>query len=219
MRGHAMDGLRAVLCALLLAGCSQNYSEKRGEEALRERGLQVPEAGMDEMAPAPSPRAEAGERHSLGGITAVVPEGWKRMAPASSMRVAEYHLEYGGKGGNAVVAVFYFGQNQGGSVEANIERWYGQFLQPDGSATTDRARRWERQVGGMKVTLVDIGGTFSGGMGPMGASVEAKPGHRMLGAILESAIGPFFFKLTGPEETVERWEGSFEQFIGSIEAE
>lgn len=214
-----MNGLRAVFCAFLLAGCSQNYSEKRGEEALLERGLQVPEAAKGETAPAPSPGGESAERHSLGGITAVAPEGWKRMAPASSMRAAEYHLEDGGNGGNAVVAVFYFGRNQGGSVEANIERWYGQFLQPDGSATTDRARRWERQVGGMKVTLVDISGTFSGGMGPMGASAEAKPGHRMLGAILESAIGPFFFKLTGPEEIVERWEGSFEQFIGSIEAE
>ena len=214
-----MKGLRAVLTVLLLAGCSQNYSEKQGEEALRERGLQLPEAGMGETVPSPSLQEAPGERHGLGGITAVAPEGWKRVAPSSSMRVAEYHLEGGEEGENPVVAVFYFGPNQGGSVEANIERWYGQFVQPDGSSTTDRARRWERRAGGMKVTLVDISGTFSGGMGPMGASVEPEPGHRMLGAILESAIGPFFFKLTGPEEVVERWEASFEQFIDSIEAE
>ena len=69
------------------------------------------------------------------------------------------------------------------------------------------------------MTLVDISGTFSGGMGPMGVSTEAKPGHRMLGAIAESAVGPFFFKLTGPEMDVAKWEASFEQFIGSIRQE
>ncbi len=219
MRDHAKYELSLVLTVLLLVGCSQNYSEKRGEEALREKGLPVAAGGTYGKAPAPASLAASGERQSLGGISAVAPEGWSRRAPASSMRVAEYHLGAGGRDGALVVAVFYFGPNQGGSVEANIERWYGQFVQTDGSASSDRARRWERHVGEMKVTLVDISGTFSGGMGPITASTEAKPGHRMLGAIAESAVGPFFFKLTGPEEVVARWEASFEQFIGSIRQE
>ena len=211
-----MCDLRVVVTVLLLLGCSQNYSEKRGDEALRAKGLQVPAGRIEEKTPAPASLAGSGERHSLGGISAVAPPGWQRRAPASTMRVAEYHLGDGGEDGAAVVAVFYFGPGQGGSVEANIERWYGQFAQPDGGASRDRARRWERRVGDMKVTLVDVSGTFSGGMGPMGGFDEARPGHRMLGAIAESVVGPFFFKLTGPEEIVARWEASFEQFIGSI---
>ena len=219
MRHSAKYALSLVLTVLLLFGCSQNYSEKRGEEALREKGLPVTAGGTYAKAPLPSSLAAAGERQSLGGISAVAPEGWSRRAPASSMRVAEYHLGDSGADGALIVAVFYFGPNQGGSVEANIARWYGQFVQTDGGAGSDRARRWERQVGEMKVTLVDISGTFSGGMGPMGVSTEAKPGHRMLGAIAESAVGPFFFKLTGPEMDVAKWEASFEQFIGSIRQE
>jgi len=164
----------------------------------------------------PLPPAEG--RQSLGGISAEIPEGWQQVPPSSSMRKAEYLLP-GEGAGDGSLAVFYFGPNQGGGVDANIERWYGQFTQPDGGSTKDRARRWNKEVRGMTVTLIDIQGTFNpGGMG-MGAAPEPMDGYRMLGAVVESPVGAFFFKLTGPQATLEHWNEAFEQYIDSMQPE
>lgn len=103
-------------------------------------------------------------------------------------------------------------------MQANIDRWIGQFGQPDGSDSRAKARLWSEEAGGMKVSLVDVSGTYS--VGPMaGGSGEPLEGYRMMGAIVEAARGPFFFKLTGPEETVARWEDSFASYIDGARPE
>src|SRR5574341_2055418 len=63
------------------------------------------------------------------------PKDWKPVEATSSMRLAQW--SYGSK---SEIVVFYFGEGQGGSVEANLDRWYGQFEQPDGSSTRERAK-------------------------------------------------------------------------------
>ncbi|MCC7261061.1 MAG: hypothetical protein IT369_00930 [Candidatus Latescibacteria bacterium] len=154
-----------------------------------------------------------GQRQSLGGMSVVMPEGWKSMVPSSSMRTAEYLLP-GEGGADASLVVFYFGPDQGGSVEANIDRWYGQFTQPDGKSTKERSQRSEKTVGNLKVTLVDINGTYTGG-GMGGGSPAAQTGYRMLGAIVVAPRGPYFFKLVGPAAVVARWTSSFDQYVDS----
>ncbi len=64
-----------------------------------------------------------------------VPKDWKTVETSSSMRLAQW--SYGAK---SEVVIFYFGSGQGGSVEANLDRWYGQFQQPDGGSTRERAK-------------------------------------------------------------------------------
>jgi hypothetical protein len=241
-----MAGKAWLWGALLLLGCSQNYSDKKHEEAIREKGLQAqPPAPASQLPPGHPPvgqapaqgsegtamppdhppvgtgagtgaatQVQAGQRHGLGGLSAVMPQGWRSTAPTSSMRLAEYLLP-GEGGGDASLVVFYFGPDQGGSVEANIERWYGQFAQADGRPTKERSRRWEKPVGGMQATLVDIEGTYTGG-GMGGGSPAAQPGYRMLGAIVAAPRGPFFFKLVGPAAAVARWKGSFEEYLDSV---
>ena len=223
---------KAWICGvLLLIGCSQNYSDKKKDGALREQGLQAqssqaapspqlpaghPPLGAPGTAAAPGGAAldlKAGDRQSLGGLSAVLPTGWKPTAPSSSMRTAEYQLP-GEGAGDASLVVFYFGADQGGSLEANIDRWYGQFTQPDGKSTQEHARRWKKTVGKVEVTMVDISGTYTGG-GMGGGSNAPQTGYRMLGAILVSPRGPFFFKLVGPSTTVDHWNKSFEQYLDS----
>jgi len=230
--------------ALLLLGCSQNFSDKKHEEAVRDKGFQSQAAPatqlpsghppLDQSGAAPGPAGalppghppvgagagggpatdlRAGQRQSLGGLSVVMPEGWRSTVPSSQMRTAEYLLP-GEGGADASLVVFYFGPDQGGSVEANIERWYGQFTQPEGGSTKERSRRTERTVGGLKVTMVDIPGTYTGG-GMGGGSPAALAGYRMLGAIVVAPRGPFFFKLVGPSASVERWGASFDQYLDS----
>jgi hypothetical protein len=215
-----MSGRKALwLVPLLLGACSQNYSEKKVDEALAEKGLtSVTRSASSAQLPAGHPPLQGEQgRHALGGISAVVPDGWQQIPPSSSMRKAEYRLSGEAVGEeDAILAVFYFGRDRGGGLEANIERWYGQFTQPDGGSTRERARRWEKEVNGMPVTLVDVRGTFnSGGMGARGAAQSLEE-YRMLGAVVESHVGSFFFKLTGPERTVAEWARSFEQYVDSF---
>ena len=206
------------LIPLLLVGCSQNYSDKKVDQALAEKKLTPAPRAPQQQLPAGHPQVGEGGRHSLKGVSAILPEGWQQSPPSSSMRVAEYLLPGEAyKAADAGLAVFYFGRNQGGGLEANIERWYGQFSQPDGGSTKERSSRSEREVNGMPVTLVDIKGTFNSG--GMGGGQGAQEGYRMLGAIVQSPAGSFFFKLTGPEATVEGWAASFYQYLDSIQPE
>ncbi len=114
------------------------------------------------------------------------------------------------------MVVYYF-QGGGGGVQANIDRWIGQFTKPDGSPANDAAKVSKRDVHGIPVTIVDVSGTYGGGMGPMGQSEPSKTNYRMLGAVAEASNGPWFFKLTGPAKTVAKWETSFQAFVDTIQ--
>lgn len=162
---------------------------------------------------------DVGQVQDLGAITVRAPKQWTVQTPTSPMRKAQYLLPKAKTDvEDATLVVFYFGQGEGGSVELNLERWYGQFQQPDGSSSKEKAMVSRRTASGMPVTMADVSGTYApSGMGPMMPAPEPKPGYRMLAAIVESPQGPYFFKLTGPERTVEEWHRSFERFIDRIE--
>jgi hypothetical protein len=153
------------------------------------------------------------------GLRWTAPEGWRAVNPSSSMRVAEWALPKAeGDAEDATLVVFHF-PGTGGSVQANLDRWYSQFEQPDGRPSSEVARVSTRTVDGMRVTITDVSGTFAGG-GMMGGPPSApKPNHRMVAAIAETDGGPWFFKLTGPGATVERWRASFDQFVVSLHAD
>jgi hypothetical protein len=143
------------------------------------------------------------------------PPGWVPRTPSSTMRQAEYTLpKTEGDPEDAELVVYYFG-GQGGSVQANVDRWIGQFKKPDGSPVTDSAKITRKQSHGIPLTIVDCSGTYSGG-GPMMGSAAPKPNFRMLAAVAEASSGPWFFKLTGPARTVAKWEASFSSFLETI---
>ena len=132
------------------------------------------------------------------------------------MRKGQYRLPRAeGDAEDAEMAVFHF-PGQGGSIQANVDRWISQFSRPDGSPASGTAQVVERQVSGLAVTIVDVSGTYNASMGPMIAAASSRPDYRMLAAIVDTEMGPWFFKLTGPRRTVALWEGSFEQFVNSL---
>jgi len=156
-----------------------------------------------------------GESQDLGGIRIVVPHDWVVETPSSQMRKAQFRLP--GKGpDDAQLVVFNFGPGQAGSVEANLQRWYGQITQPDGSPSGNAAQTSEKMVDGMEVTLMDVSGTYRESMGPMMQGGAAKTEWRMAAAIVESPQGAFYFKLVGPEATVARWKPEFKRFIDAV---
>jgi len=143
---------------------------------------------------APEPAVSAGPAtSSAAGLRFEAPTTWISEAPSSSMRLAQYRLPgLEGDPEDAELAVFYFG-GQGGSVQANVDRWIGQFSNPDGSPVTD-PRVSQRDANGVPLTIVDVRGTYHQSQGPMMAQTTAKENYRMLAAVAEGPAGPTFFQ-------------------------
>ncbi len=68
---------------------------------------------------------------------------------------------------------------QGGSVQANIERWINQIKQPDGSSSQDKAKTETATVNGLKVTTVDVTGTYTAEMTPGGGDRHNDEKYRL----------------------------------------
>jgi hypothetical protein len=133
------------------------------------------------------------------------------------MRAATYSITPApGDRGVAECVVNYFGPGQGGSIEANVERWKGQVLGADGKPAA--AKVTTRNVRGIRITVVDSSGSYTGMGGPMAAGKPVS-GYRLLGAIAEGPGGNVFFKLTGPDKTIAAEQSRFEQLLSSLQRE
>lgn len=153
-----------------------------------------------------------------GDVSYKVPEGWIVEKPTSEMRLAQYKLPKAeGDADDALLVVFYFGPGQGGTTEANIDRWVNQVKQPDGSPSKDKAKTETLSVNGLQVTTVDIKGTYSGGMSQDSAPKDSNSIYRLRGAVIETPRGSYFVKLTGPEKTVSHWDQAFNDYINSFQ--
>jgi hypothetical protein len=167
---------------------------------------------------APNNAPQAAASVSQGDLRLKPPEGWVSERPSSNMRVSQYRLPAAdGDTEAASLVVYYFGAGQGGSVDANLERWIGQMQPPDGRPSKDKAKTETTTVNGMKVTLLDVAGTYAGGDMGGGGAGQSKPNFRMRAGVIETPKGAYFIKLVGPEKTVARWDQAFQEFVRSAE--
>jgi len=151
-----------------------------------------------------------------GSLSLEAPAGWQRVQPKSGIVETEFSIppsQDGEPAGRMTV------MGAGGSVQANIDRWCGQFAQPDGSATKDKAATKKLEIAGCTVTLVDVSGTYKDKpMGPFagGAGVD-RPNYRMLAAIVEVPDrGNHFLKFYGPAATVAAHADGFRKMVEGI---
>lgn len=160
----------------------------------------------------PAPRARRVERSEperlAGGLTWTAEPPFVYRRPENDLRSVEYAVRgYP----DATLGVFHFGAEEGGggSVDDNVERWVGQFEEP-------HDRRVEpREVGDLRMTIVDVSGTFVGRMG-MGGPAAPREDWRLLGAIVQGPRGLVFFKLIGPDDAIAAAEDAFEALVESI---
>jgi hypothetical protein len=128
------------------------------------------------------------------------------------MRAATYAVpRAAGDSEDGECAVFYFGSGEGGSIDANVKRWIGQF-EGGGPPKTGK-----RTINGLQVTAIDLAGTYLASAGPMAPVKEKKSGYRLLGAIVEAPEGNVFFKFTGPAKTVGAAQPQFDKLLNSIQ--
>lgn len=165
------------------------------------------------------PVARAAEAFTIAGgsFSLAAPEGWKRVQPKSG--IVETEFEIPSEGDLAAGRMTVMGA--GGTVQANVDRWIGQFAQPDGSPTKDKTSTKELKLAGCAVTMVDIPGTYKdmpGGPFAGGKTVE-RPDYRMLAAIIETPEGGnYFLKFYGPAATVAKYADGFKAMIEGLVA-
>lgn len=148
----------------------------------------------------------ADETFKAGGLTFEKPASFKSK-PAGGLRAAQ--LEYTADGKTAEAVFFSFGGGAGG-VQANVDRWLGQFEEPKDKL---KSKVEKKKVGSKEITYVEAEGTYKSGM--PGGPTTPKPGTKLLGAILEGPEGNVFARMTGPIATVKAADADFRKMIES----
>ncbi len=139
-------------------------------------------------------------------LTWTVPAAWKTASNPSTMRLATYRIPRAeGDTADPELSVV----RAGGGVEANIDRWLGQFDE------AGKDTRTVKTIHGMPITIVEVHGTFLGG-GMMGSAASPHPGWALLAAIVETPGSPYFFKMTGPAKSVTAAHPAFDALIAGV---
>jgi hypothetical protein len=219
MRDCAGSILLLMTMVALLTGCSGG-----SDEAPETTAPTMPSGGTERSAgtlPIPGqPGGMPSDHPPTGGAGQVVwsvPQSWTEKPPSSNMRIAQYSVD--GPAGPAECVVFYFGPNQGGDSMANAQRWAGQFSQPDGRSSVELMTMTQVEGSRLSVRVVEVTGTYEGGMTMSQKPFEPKTGYMLLGGIVDGPDAPWFFKFTGPEATVRAQKDAFVEMMKSVRVE
>src|ERR1022692_1375257 len=102
-----------------------------------------------------------GETIDLGGLKSKIPDGWKLQEPSNKLRKYQMAIPMAeGDKDSTELVVFHFAGG-GGETEANIARWKGQFIAPEGK-TIDQVSKIEKYKVGKAADVIclDISGTY-----------------------------------------------------------
>jgi hypothetical protein len=203
--------LALVFSTFMVLGCSEEQPKVSRGSPPAGRSAKPAHAGNDQYALGEDPQEaidDPGGMVRFGSLTLTPSEGWTRKPPQSSFIAAEFVLPRAAgddQDGRLTLSV------AGGSIEANIERWKGQFA---GALKNDKQEQFD--VAGVKVTLVDLSGDFNDQRGPFAPAVQRK-GYRMITAILPVGGQLHFIKVVGPEKTMAAHAEKIQAFIRSAQ--
>lgn len=143
---------------------------------------------------------------NFAGLNAPKPVTWQWNPPSNKMILAEYVVPGRDGADQARIAVI----PAGGTLEANIERWKGQFRNPDGSPVEPRSVT-NLEADGMPVTIVEFAGEYRGMSGFF------TPDQLFLTAIVEAPSGQVFIRFVGPTATVETNREEFMEMVRGLQ--
>jgi len=154
-----------------------------------------------------------------GRFLLTAPDGWLRKKPANNIIEHEFQVpasEGDERPGRMTV------MSAGGTIGANVDRWIGQFSQPDGSSTKDKTKQEKLSVAGQEITLIDISGTYDDRPPAAGGGVK-RENYRLLGAIVATKddkknSGNYYVKFVGPSQTVEDHAEGFKKMLKGLKA-
>ena len=192
-----------LVVGLVVVGCTEQPKPAPEVPVPVAKGFDV------EIVPGASPSLSAKTEPyeaTVGGFKFTVPADWQEQPPKSQFVLGEFSLT--GEGGPARLTL----SSAGGGLEANIERWQGQFSR---GPNDPEPRQSEITFDGQKGTLVELSGTYT----DMLSAGNPGKNWRMLGVAIPLGPTNFFVKLTGPQATVTAQKDAFVKFVESAKAE
>lgn len=151
-------------------------------------------------------------------FTYSITEYWIQEEPTTKIRKAQYKIPGVKRSGDAELAIFVF-PSVSGAVESNLLKWFEQFTQPDGSLSKDKAVTKEIVINNMPVIIASLKGTYIKPQTSVDSEEEVHKKYALLAAIVQTPTDPWFFKITGPEKTVKKWEPEFNKMVESFNFE
>jgi hypothetical protein len=201
--------LVVVMAGLLLGGCDNQPRANRGVPKKVDHTLR-PHA-VDEMYSSKTETFgdDSDGKVRFGGLSMSPPEGWTRKPTQSSFIQAEFVLprtQGDDADGRLTLSV------AGGSIEANIDRWKGQF-----GGGPEKSSREQIDANGIKITCVDFSGEYNDQRGPS-APAAKQSGYRMIVAIIPVNGQLHFVKGVGPQKTMDAHADRIKVFVRSAKA-
>lgn len=198
----------AFAAVIALAAAAPGCKKKQEPTGNAGPSLLPPAAASGARAVAPAATTAPGP-----AIVWTDPPNWKRSPRQSPMRMATYQVPHAPKDKeDAELGVFYFGPGQGGTIDANVDRWVKQFS----DVPVEKVKRADRSVNGLVQHTVEVdSGTFNASAMMQGPA-KPKPNYALLGAIVEAPTGEYFFKLTGPADTIAAARADFYRLLDSV---
>lgn len=144
-----------------------------------------------------------------------VPQSWVEQPVESQMRLAQWRIA----GSETNEAVECRVARSGGSVEANLSIWMGQFSVPDGQSLDDQVINNHITDSGLDVTTLELSGTYSTREPPMTGDLVDHEHWGMFGSVIVAPEGLYLFKCVGPEESILQNRSIFDGFIQSLTVE
>lgn len=140
------------------------------------------------------------EKVMIGPVQYDVPSNWTRQRPRNQMRLAQFGIPLvDGDEGPAEIVVFTF-PGGAGTVEANLDRWKGMFDDVEGEPKVEKF-----DAGDIKITTMDITGTYMDKPAPFLPQVTPRKGYRMMVAVVDTPNdGTYYFRMTGPKATIAK---------------
>ena len=144
------------------------------------------------------------------------PPDWIEIATTSPQQLDHYGLpRTPGDSEDAELSVYYF-VDEAVTVEATLESWTKQMRQPDGRPPSEMASTTSFDVADLSVTVIDVPGIYSAEVQPNSGMHYYKRDFRLKAAVVETPEGPYFFKLTGPSQTVADSEVEFNALLANL---
>jgi hypothetical protein len=156
-------------------------------------------------------RADDAATFKVGDITFTRPDKWESVAVTSSMRAAQLKVTDADGKTSADVVFFQFGPSGAGGIQANVDRWLGQFVEPKDQINS---KVENVTVGKTKVTYVQADGTYKSGM--PGGPTSPMPDYGLMGAMVgNEGDNIIFIKMTGPKGLVKSSTADFKKMVES----
>ena len=169
----------------------------------------------------PEPSAAASSAPAVAPLAWDVPGSWTTLdVPRTGPKKAAYKAPKAADDKEDVeVHVLFYGTGSQGDPEKHFRAWFDQF---DGDVGKD-AKRERLEVRGMEIETVEVAGTYkislTPGAGPNKKSPVqmVKKGSRLVGAVVKTKDrGNWFFKMTGPDETVQSARSALRGLLESV---